>query len=257
MVVVVIVGVLIAVVAARLKGTSQRAALRGASREIVSACNVARQTAISTERDVWIKFDVNKDIWRIDLNVYKEEEDRRAHYDSDARYDLEMTHKLPPKIFFAAVSTEEGAYQKSRQGDDYPLIIFHSDGTATQAAVVLESERGRQMTIEVSSPTGRPEVYSGGPRDFSQKLVALGLDPSAFANTDEGIQSFIDGEGPLDPRDPNYDPRARQNLQAQDYYKPVLDRILGARGYGGGGYGSGNPPPIDYGSRGSETTYGR
>lgn len=231
MVVVVIMGVLIAVTGVRLKGTSERSALTGASRELLSACNVARQAAISTQRDVWIKFDVNNDRWRIDLNVDPEEEDRHAHYDRDARYDLESIHELPAKISFTQVTTAAGAYEKDKK-DEFPLIVFHPDGSATGASVVLKSDKGRQMTVEVSAATGRPETYRGEPREFGEKLKAIGVDPSAFSGGDSG--AGIGSEGALiDPNDPDAAAKAAAvgGNSKDTYYKGVLDRIMDARGF--------------------------
>lgn len=235
MIVITILLILISVTAARMKSSSQRAALLGSAREIVAACNVARQSAISTQRDVWLKFDVNQDRWRIDLNVNPDEEDPHANYDTGARYNLEATHTLPPKISFVGVTT-----QVMNPGDDsgekYPLIVFHPDGTATEATVLLQSARGRKMTIQVSAATGRPEAYRGTPKKFQDKLKALGIDSSAFASEEEGASAYLDGGGAL------FNPGNRNNpdatpvpgSQPQHYYEGILDRLLQSRGFGQG-----------------------
>jgi len=233
MIVIVILGVLITVTAARLKGTSQRAALLGATREIVGGFNAARQAAISTHRDVWLKFDVNKDRWWINLNVAREEEDRHAHFDRNARYSLEIPHELPPKVSFIEATTGEQIYpEDENERDRLPVIVFHADGSASGGHVVLENENKRQMTVEVAQSTGRVEAYVGKPRTFVEKLKALGVDPSAFATPEEiaaaqGQPGGTSGQG--NPADPNAERSARESQQRQQYYADVLSRILDAR----------------------------
>jgi Tfp pilus assembly protein FimT len=226
MIVVVILGVLISVVGANLRGTGQRAALLGAARELVSACNVARQAAISTEREVYLRFDAVNHRWRLRLNISPEEEDRRARYDRDAVYDLEMPRELPPKIAFSKIEMDTFEDRSSRT--QFPQITFFPNGSATEGIIQLTSDRGRKITIEITRATGRVEVYQGEPRDFAQKLKDLGVEPSTFIKEPIGGPDSMQGLH-ASADDPNAERRAREQQQRENYYQDVLSRIVEQR----------------------------
>lgn len=226
MIVVVILGVLISVVGANLRGAGQRAALFGAARELVSACNVARQAAISTEREIYLRFDTEHHRWRLRLNISPEEEDRHARYDRDAVYELEIPRELPAKISFVKIETDTFEDRSSRT--KYPQITFYPNGSATEGTIQLASERGRKITIEITRATGRVEVYQGDPRDFAQKLKDLGVEPSTFikepiAGPDTMQGAFASGDNS------NAERVAREEEQRESYYQDVLSRIVEQR----------------------------
>lgn len=226
MIVVVILGVLISVVGANLRGTGQRAALFGAARELVSACNVARQAAISTEREVYLRFDLESHRWRMRLNISPEEEDRRARYNHDAVYDLEMPRELPPKISFSKIEMNTVEDRSSRT--KYPQVTFFPNGTATEGIIQLISDRGRAITIQITRATGRVEVYQGEPRDFAGKLKDLGVEPSTFIKEYAAAPDSTQGlHGSAN--DPNAERRAREQQERENYYQDVLSRIVEQR----------------------------
>ncbi len=227
LVVVVILGALIAISIPNMKGFSQRTALRGAASEILSGCNVARQAAIATQREVYVLFDIEHDRWRIHMNV-AEDEEREMRYSRDAIYDLEMVHELPPNVYFTEVTSESEPVEQENRGDPLPVVVYYPDGSASPATVGLKNQRDRIMTVEVSGATGRVSIYNGPAPALEDKLIALGADPAQFGLVPpqpEGKESSADQQWSSAAEER----RAREQQAKEQYYQDIVSRIAGQR----------------------------
>lgn len=221
-----LIAVLVAVVAPNFKGSAQRFGLEGGAREIASTLAIARQSAVSTQRQVHVVFDVNGDNYSIDLNRDEDEDEsiRKAREGAATDVLLEQSRELPPKIAFMAV-TSTAPLREIGRGKTVPSVTFYPNGCATQATILLQSERGKQMTVEVAAATGRVEVYAGEPRTFSQKLKGLGVDPASFGADPAEVEEeeTIDLK---DAADPDADRRLAEAADKQKFVSDVLSRLL-------------------------------
>ncbi len=140
-----------------MKGFHQRNQLHTSAREVVALLKYARGEAVLGEKQVEVRFDVPGDRYRFDLHAQDENARRRDR--EQTRKTVEKIRYLPLTIYFLEITTQAEADEKP----GIARILFYPDGSATAATIVMESERGRTMTIEVAGATGLPKAYDGLP----------------------------------------------------------------------------------------------
>ncbi len=140
-----------------MKGFHQRNQLHTSAREVVALLKYARGEAVLGEKQVEVRFDVPGDRYRVDLHAQDENTRRRDR--EQTRKTVEKIRYLPLTIHFLEITTQAEADEKS----GIARILFYQNGSATAATIVMESERGRTMTIEVPGATGLSKAYDGLP----------------------------------------------------------------------------------------------
>jgi len=140
-----------------MKGLHQRNQLHTSAREVVALLKYARGEAVLGEKQVEVRFDVPGDRYRLDLREQDESARRRDR--EQTRKTVEKIRYLPLKIHFLEITTQAEADEKSGIAG----ILFYPNGSATAATIVMQSERGRTMTIEVAGATGLSKAYDGLP----------------------------------------------------------------------------------------------
>ena len=140
-----------------MKGLHQRNQLHTSAREVVALLKYARGEAVLGEKQVEMRFDVPGDRYRLDLR--EQDKDARRWDREQTRKTVEKTRYLPLKIHFLEITTQAEADEKPGIAG----IMFYPNGSATAATIVMQSERGRTMTIEVAGATGLSKAYDGLP----------------------------------------------------------------------------------------------
>ena len=140
-----------------MKGLHQRNQLHTSAREVVALLKYARGEAVLGEKQVEVRFDVPGDRYRLDLREQDESARRRDR--EQTRKTVEKIRYLPLTIHFLEITTQAEADEKPGIAG----ILFYPNGSATAATIVMQSERGRTMTIEVAGATGLSKAYDGLP----------------------------------------------------------------------------------------------
>jgi len=157
LVVMMILAVMLAFSIPSMKGFHQRNQLHTSAREVVALLKYARGEAVLGEKQVEVRFDVPGDRYRLDL-LEQDESARRRDREQTLKT-VEKIRYLPLRIHFLEITTQAEADEKS----GIARMLFYPNGSATAATIVMESERGRTMTIEVAGATGLSKAYDGLP----------------------------------------------------------------------------------------------
>jgi prepilin-type N-terminal cleavage/methylation domain-containing protein len=188
-IVIVILGVMMAFSIPNMRGINDKNKLVSSTRQLAGLIRYARAEAITREYETEIRIDLEKGRFRLDLNEYK---DQQIFGSGDRlekkRQQLEQIQDLPRDVKFTKIYTEldpEGHERVAR-------MVFFPDGTATWAAINLESRpkrkdsKVRNLTIEVSHSTGLPNVLDPGTKNASMPP------PQSRQNSskEEELQSF-------------------------------------------------------------------
>lgn len=177
LIVISILSILLAFSIPSMKGLHRRNQLHTSAHEIAALLRYARGEAVLGEKQVEVRFDVPGDRYRLDLREMDKNTRRRER--RQARRTVEKIRHLPVTIHFVEITTEAEVDEKS----GIARIVFYPNGSASVATVVLESERGRAMTIEVAGATGLPKAYEGLPEVEEPSGQASGQEQRERART--------------------------------------------------------------------------
>lgn len=167
----VIMGVMLVFAVPNMRGVHERNKLVSAARKIVSLMRYARAEAITSEMDTEIHFKKKKNRYRLNLLKYTEVRGSWDSRESKKRERVEKIQELPQFVTFKEITTEYDIYGREPE----PILVFHPDGSATGATIVLESlppnkskKEARHMTIELAHSTGLPSVYNKTPEEMER-----------------------------------------------------------------------------------------
>ncbi len=179
MFVLVILGIILATTLPKMRGSNERSALQTTARDLARLCNYARQVAVSSQDSVTLTIAREDRLWWIDLPVDEDDRWNRRHRgrDREPATDEEIERKLHDRLNFAEILVNGRDAE-----DDEVIITFYPNGGSTGATILIESQGGRQMTVEIEKATGRASAYSGEPRTFGEKLAAAGVDASRYGS---------------------------------------------------------------------------
>lgn len=226
MVVIVILGVLLAVALPSMSGPRDRAALRSAARDFVTAGRLARHMAIvrGHETRLIIEFPEDEEerlTWRIDLLEPPEDDDLSRSEERERnreRLSEEEPRELHPQVRIASLRTREGELDLDEERHE---LRFFPNGNSTGLAIHLVNSRETEMTVDFEEMAGRVEVYGGKPKSFAAKLRERGLDPAQFGLPDDS--DFASAEEGDSGR--FYQAAGMSREERVDYYRDAAERI--------------------------------
>lgn len=168
LVVIVIVSMLATMAIPRFKTVFRSNQLRTSARDIVSLMRLARAEAITQRSIVYLRFDLDSHVYRLDLNLdgisARERQEGRGYLDPS-----EQIRELPETVLFNNIVTFD---EYTLVGDQIVELRFFPRGTATGAIILLQThhedeKNAKYMTVELFRTTGNVEVYEGQPKDSS------------------------------------------------------------------------------------------
>ncbi len=159
-IVVVILSALMVVALPNMRGLHERNKIIVSARGLASLVRYARSEAITAEREVEIRIDVEGGRYRLDLMKLDDKImgswDRREQ----KREQVEQIQTLPDHIYFLKVETDEDPQGREK----IARLVFYPDGSATGASLLLENRtprkdgKSRYMIVNIARATGFPEV---------------------------------------------------------------------------------------------------
>lgn len=216
-----ILGVLLAMTIPRLGGSAQRAALETTGRNMARLAEYARQVAVSQQSPTTLTIDPEAGQWWISLPFDGDDRftrriiRRSRGADHVALSEEEEISTLHPRLTFREILVNGEAVKTK----DPVVVTFYPNGTSTGVQVIVENSRGRLLTIEVETATGRASAYRGEPKDFAMKLHEAGIDPGKF-----GLEAPVAAAEPT-ARDERFY-RIGGAEQREAYYRDAAERIM-------------------------------
>ncbi len=136
-------GILAALVVPSLSGTLESSRLRGGAAEVRATLSLARNLSASAGRVRTVEFDLEKGEFGIGGGQ------RRS--------------LLPEGVRFQSIRTGNALMEWGRPVGEAgnPKVLFHPDGSAEEAEIVLTSNDGRSLRVAVEPLTGMVEVERG------------------------------------------------------------------------------------------------
>ena len=165
MVVILVIGVLTAVIVPELKGSYQGALLRSASRELVSAIQVASSRSVSYGKEHRLrlnrtdgKYVVEKQVGRRGADTYVPLRDiPGGEGEWDARIKVEV-RKGDGFSVDSADSKEDMAVVSAGASPTEDTISFFPDGTADRADIVLQDRDHFRLALRIDPITARARI---------------------------------------------------------------------------------------------------
>lgn len=219
MIVIVILAVLLAVVLPNMAGPREKAALRGASRQLASAGILARQLAISYQEETTLMLRPKTGEWQLELSPEADEKRARRKKEKAVGTEEEQRRTLPARIRFNSIKTNN--QEESLEGE--VRLTFYPGGSCSGMTLELASERGRSITVDFERATGRPDVYLGAPKSLAQRLKEQGFDPAAYGLVDD---SPLDSAAGSEPGEGFYRVAGQSSDERVAAYKDAIDRMM-------------------------------
>lgn len=157
MVVVTILSVMAIFTIPAMRGPHAFNKLRAGAREIVSLTRLARSTAVLNEVMVTLELDVDNDQYRLNLENLEAKKHLAERKALQSREEA-IWRPLPDGVMFQEVHSWDDPLKRG----NIARIVFYADGSASDSTIVLASERGRQMSVQLNRATGLAEVVKGG-----------------------------------------------------------------------------------------------
>jgi prepilin-type N-terminal cleavage/methylation domain-containing protein len=190
----VILGVMLAVTVPRMVTGRQLGPLRAAARDITALMRYARSTAVFGEIEVELRFKPETGQYTLDYDPLELEVQRRTSRRSQSRSSRpnrrfeEMVQRraqqwlavrtLPqgrsetPLVRFAAVETELEVESRVDRHSMLPVVVFYPDGTASAGRIILKTQGGHGISIQVLTATGMPTLTPGDIREDDQGVAS-------------------------------------------------------------------------------------
>jgi prepilin-type N-terminal cleavage/methylation domain-containing protein len=135
-----------------LTGTGERAELQGAATRLADMMSFCHSMAGSEAQTFRLYFSEDEPlVW---VGFEREPLEKSGEWDS-YRISGISSYRLPDRVTVKSMTVEAERYEETA-GETF--IEFRMDGTADDAAIVLESESGRCYSIVVASLTGATRI---------------------------------------------------------------------------------------------------
>ncbi len=160
----------------RMKGSYLKTRINKAARDVVGALRMARNTAVIRELPCEVRFDVEKDEYRLVLlDEYFEEIEqrrkrtyRRKNSTYFASVETLSTRRLPSEVHFDTIYSSTDLTR-----DDEARVIYYPDGSATPTTISIRDESNLDISVEIYRTTGMARVEDGikQPKDRKETKI--------------------------------------------------------------------------------------
>jgi type II secretion system protein H len=164
MVVLLLIGIMTALIVPQMKGTYEGALLRSTARKFTSAMALAYSQSVTAHRPHRFRIDSQSGRFHVERRGQRGEEAflplrefAGGEGEFDTRISIEVRKpgeeeageepgRLAPRLNFEAVSSHSHT------------ILFHPDGTAERAEIILKDRQGFGLALRVNPVTGRVKI---------------------------------------------------------------------------------------------------